>query len=211
MNKKVIGAVIVLTFLVGCGCQQGATDDSNVQEGDQTGANAITYNCGDQTIKADFNNETEPKTATIYAEDKNASVTLPNVESGSGAKYSDGEFTFWTHQGDATLSVEDSGKSLNCTEEASATDEIVDENGNTVAEGCETWFDGCNTCQVSADGMMACTRMFCDPATMQVAKCMDEESIDEDKQNCTEAGGVWSEEHNSCFEDPATMAGEGEK
>lgn len=209
MNKKTIGAFIALAFLVGCGCQQNEEDVTS--EVTQPSDSAVTYNCDGEMVKADFDNAVEPSIATIYLVDRDKSMTLPNVESASGAKYSDSEFTFWTHQGEALLSIEGTDKSLNCQEESAATGGIVDENGNTITEGCQTWFDGCNNCQVSPDGMLACTRMFCDPATMQPAKCLDDESIDNDKQVCAEAGGVWSEEHSSCFEDPATMAGEGEK
>jgi dTDP-glucose pyrophosphorylase len=86
--------------------------------------------------------------------------------------------------------------------------EITDMNGNVITEGCQSWFDGCNTCQVNLenpDMPMACTRMACDPMTLKPARCMDEDSIKADKIKCSEAGGVWSEEQNSCFEDPSTM------
>jgi len=57
---------------------------------------------------------------------------------------------------------------------ASATEVIVDANGNTVTAGCQSWFDGCNTCKVGESGTpMACTMMACDATTMQPAKCMD--------------------------------------
>lgn len=209
MNKKTIGVFIALTFLVGCGCQQN--EEENISDAVQPSDSAVTYNCDGEMVKADFDNTGEISTATIYLVDKDVSMTLPNVEAASGAKYSDGEFTFWTHQGDAILSIEGTDKNLNCQEESTATGEMVDENGNVITAGCTVWFDGCNNCQVSPDGMLACTRMFCDPATMQPAKCLDEESLDNDKQVCAEAGGVWSEEYDSCFEDPATMAGEGER
>lgn len=41
-----------------------------------------------------------------------------------------------------------------------------------IPEGCETWFDGCNNCKVSSNGLFACTRMFCAPGTMEEAKCI---------------------------------------
>jgi membrane-bound inhibitor of C-type lysozyme len=176
MNKKLIGVVAVLTFFVGCGCQNSGEDSINVQEGEQVGADAITYICDGQTIKASFDNEVEPHTATIYVEEKNVSITLPNVESGSGARYSDGEITFWTHQDEATLSIEETDKIMNCQKDATmgaVAGEFIDENGNKVTDGCKTWFDGCNNCQVGSEGMMACTRKFCDPATMEKAKCLD--------------------------------------
>jgi hypothetical protein len=52
---------------------------------------------------------------------------------------------------------------------------IVDDNGNTITEGCKEWFDGCNICQVGAPGApMACTRKMCMPETMETTKCLDE-------------------------------------
>ena len=211
MNKKVIGgAMAALIFLVGCGGQEDDVEENMVT---QPSESAVAYDCEGEDLKADFNNDVEPNTVTIYVAGQE--VSLINVEAASGAKYSDGEVTFWTHQSEAVLSMEDTGASLNCAElknpAGSESDVIVDENGNTITQGCENWFDGCNNCQVSPDGMLACTRMFCDPMAMQPAKCLDEVSLDTEKQVCAEAGGVWSEEHTSCFEDPATMAGEGEK
>ncbi len=215
MNKKLIGVVAVLTFFVGCGCQNSTDTDTNVQEGKQTSADAITYICDGQTVKASFDNNSDPKTATVYIENKNASVTLPNVESASGARYSDGEFTFWTHQDEATLSIEGTNNVMECQKDATmgtVAGEIIDENGNKVIDGCKTWFDGCNNCQVSPDGILACTKKFCDPGMMKEAKCLEEVTNEsEAKQACATAGGVWSEEQGSCFEDPSTMAGEGEK
>jgi len=211
MNKKMIGVVAVLTFLIGCGCQQ-SEDTVDDNESQQPSANVVVYDCEGETIKADFNNDVDPRTATIYV--TGTELILLNVEAGSGAKYSDGDVTFWTHQGEATLSMEDTGASLNCVELAGAiedSDVIVDENGNVVASECRVWFDGCNNCHVSPDGMLACTRMFCDPATMQIAKCMDEASINKEKQDCNNSGRIWSEEQDNCFENPATMAGEGKK
>ena len=209
MNKKVMsGVVIGLVFLMGCGEQEkGSEDDISMQPSED----AVTYNCEGEDVKVDFDNDAEPKTATMYVAEQK--MILINTEAVSGVKYSDGDVTFWTHQGEATLSIEGTEQSLNCVEEiVGEEDVIVDENGNIVTEGCETWFDGCNICQVGEVGMpMACTKMFCDPATMKPAKCMDEESIDKEKQDCDNAGGVWSEEYGSCFEDPATMAGEGER
>lgn len=51
---------------------------------------------------------------------------------------------------------------------------IMDENGNTVPEGCKVWFDGCNTCHVNANGIMVCTRKLCNPNALQQAHCVDD-------------------------------------
>jgi len=48
---------------------------------------------------------------------------------------------------------------------------ITDSNGNCVDEGCASWFDGCNTCNVGTDGALGCTRMFCEKPG--AAKCLD--------------------------------------
>ncbi|XLQ19676.1 MAG: MliC family protein [Candidatus Moraniibacteriota bacterium] len=206
MNKKVIvSAVAALIFLVGCGGQDKDVEENVVT---QPSESAVTYDCEGEDVKADFNNDVEPSTATVYISGQE--MTLPNVEAASGAKYSDGEVTFWTHQGEATLSMEGTDQSLSCVEVMNG-DVIVDANGNTVTAGCQSWFDGCNNCKVGELGMpMACTRMACTPETMKPARCMDESAIENDKKDCAEAGGVWSDEQNSCFEDPATMAGPGE-
>ena len=45
--------------------------------------------------------------------------------------------------------------------------------GDCVDEGCASWFDGCNTCNVGTDGVLACTRMACDPEKRDDAKCLD--------------------------------------
>lgn len=57
---------------------------------------------------------------------------------------------------------------------SSVTGVTVDANGNTVTAGCQSWFDGCNTCKVGEPGApMACTLKMCDDAAMETAKCMD--------------------------------------
>ena len=47
-----------------------------------------------------------------------------------------------------------------------------DEYGNCITNGCQTWFDGCNSCQIGKNGVyIACSRMFCDKP--QTAECRD--------------------------------------
>lgn len=41
--------------------------------------------------------------------------TLPLVQSGSGARYSDGTVEYWEHQGQATLGAAAGGPYTNCT------------------------------------------------------------------------------------------------
>ena len=45
---------------------------------------------------------------------------------------------------------------------------ITDIYDNCVDEGCASWFDGCNTCNVGAG--LGCTMMFCE--TPQEPKCL---------------------------------------
>ena len=138
---------------------------------------AITYDCAGEKIKVDFNNDVEPKTADLFFVAKNTKLTLPSVETGSGAKYSDGDVEFWTHQETATLAMTGADKSLNCVKQITAKDdEIIDENGNVVTTECKVWFDGCNTCHVGESGMpMACTRKMCAPGSLKEARCLDDE------------------------------------
>ena len=47
-----------------------------------------------------------------------------------------------------------------------------DEYGNCITNGCQTWFDGCNSCQIGKNGVyIACSRMFCEKP--QTAECRD--------------------------------------
>ena len=176
MNKKMIVVIIALVFLVGCDTQQ-KNEAQHDEEMMNPSKNAITYNCDGEIVKVDFNNDLEPKTADLYFVEKNIKLTLPNTEAASGARYSDEDVEFWTHQGEAKLTTKETNKSLNCTEESNkAVNEIVDENGNTVTPGCKVWFDGCNTCHVGdSDMSMACTKKLCAPEIMKEAHCLDNE------------------------------------
>jgi len=175
MNKKIIMLVVTIIFLAGC--SQKPVDKNNQQAQIlQPSENAVSYDCQGKEIKVDFNNNVDPTTATIYIMDSNKQMTLPTVRTGSGARYSNGETTFWTHQGDATLTTENDKSTLHCTENSSpkTQNNIMDENGNTVPEGCKVWFDGCNTCHVNTNGIMACTRKLCNTNTLQQAHCVDD-------------------------------------
>ena len=63
----------------------------------------------------------------------------------------------------------------------------TDSNGNCVDEGCASWFDGCNTCNVGTDGALGCTRMFCEEPGD--GKCMDKPQI---------VGGPGDDDHDCC-------------
>ena len=208
--KKMFGALAVLVVLAGCGGQEKDNEEGSMNFADSS----IIYDCQGEEVYAEFDNTVSPSIVKLSFMDRDdVSIVLENVETGSGAKYMQGDVVFWTHQGEATLSMNDEGsESLTCTEvsdDMSKDAEVMtDENGNTVTPGCETWFDGCNTCQVGEPGMpMACTRKYCAPEMMQSAKCLD----DDIKAECEAAGGVWVDELNECMEDPENMAGSGEK
>ena len=117
MNKKIVGAVAALVFLVGCGAEQ-KDDVVENEEILSPSESAVTYNCAGEVVKVDFNNDAEPKTAELFFMAKNTKLTLPNVEAASGARYSDGDVVFWTHQDGATLAMEGAEQSLNCMEES---------------------------------------------------------------------------------------------
>ena len=63
----------------------------------------------------------------------------------------------------------------------------TDSYGNCVDEGCASWFDGCNTCNVDTNGVLACTRMAC--GKVGDAKCMDTPQI---------VGGPGDDDHDCC-------------
>mmetsp|Transcript_182 Transcript_182/g.581 ORF Transcript_182/g.581 Transcript_182/m.581 type:complete len:342 (-) Transcript_182:23-1048(-) len=43
----------------------------------------------------------------------------------------------------------------------------------TCPRGCQSFFDGCNTCTCRSDGLAICTKRFCE--SLQPSKCLDEE------------------------------------
>ena len=81
---------------------------------------------------------------------------------------------------------------------------ITDGNNNCVDEGCASWFDGCNTCNVGTGGALGCTRMFCEKP--KAAKCMDKLQIvggpgDDDHDCCgggSACGWGWCESQGKC-------------
>ena len=64
---------------------------------------------------------------------------------------------------------------------------ITDSYDNCVDEGCSSWHDGCNTCNVGTDGALGCTRMFCEEPG--AGKCMDKPQI---------VGGPGDDDHDCC-------------
>ena len=52
--------------------------------------------------------------------------------------------------------------------------EITSESWKTmIPQSCQSFFDGCNNCMRTADGEVACTRMFCEK--YDTPKCLDDE------------------------------------
>lgn len=48
---------------------------------------------------------------------------------------------------------------------------VFDNYGNKIDFNCNSWFDGCNNCNVLENGELACTKMFCE--TLAEPKCND--------------------------------------
>jgi len=44
-----------------------------------------------------------------------------------------------------------------------------------IDEDCSSWFDGCNTCMVSENGILGCTKMYC--INPSVGECLNYNSI----------------------------------
>lgn len=89
--------------------QWALRDDAGAEPSGSSGAGALvaTFACPDGiSIEAVFDNATDTVTVTLPDD----TVTLPRVESASGARYSDGTTTFWNH-GDEVL-VEVDGKTV---------------------------------------------------------------------------------------------------
>lgn len=56
--------------------------------------------------------------------------------------------------------------------------EITSESWKTmIPQSCQSFFDGCNNCMRTADGEVACTKMYCEK--YGTPKCLDEEQGDQ--------------------------------
>lgn len=125
--KKAIGVLAVLAFFVGCGCQQNE-EEGNVVDGDFTG-DSVMYSCQGEEISAVFS-EVEGGLGAVqmtFINRDNARIALSQVESVSGARYSDGSVVFWVADNQAMLMVEGEESSLECeTMDAQEESEVTD-------------------------------------------------------------------------------------
>lgn len=175
MNKILLTLCICMIF-AGCG---NALSDSESSETQITSDNTVLYDCNKTTLRVVFDNDTEPQTATLFFKGRtHEDIVLPLVPAASGAKYANAKITFWTHRGEASLSLTGSEKSATCTEVRDlemkdGQERTVDLNGNSVPRGCKQWFDGCNTCKVSREGELHCTRKACASHTIMPGRCID--------------------------------------
>lgn len=170
---KILFMFCACMLIVGC----GSGDVQNItKELSEPGVDAVVYDCQGKIVKVQFNNDSEPQTAQLFFVNKNhEAIVLPLVPAASGAKYANDDITFWTHQGEAALSLTGNEESITCTESYApqdAAEQIIDMNGNSVQRGCTVWFDGCNNCSVDAQGALACTRKACSPEIMTTARCL---------------------------------------
>ena len=61
--------------------------------------------------------------------------------------------------------------SMQIIHEGECSNELYDTYGNLVPSDCKSWYDGCNTCSIMENGLMACTLMYCE--TPSEAYCRD--------------------------------------
>ena len=131
MKKYLVlsSAAFALVLFAGCGstntdtANQTTTNEVNQQQSEQKQAESVSnetnkevvmYDCEGETVKAVFDNSEIPGKVTITV--TGTEMTLPSVETGSGARYSDGKTIFWTHQGEASLTKGATKKEVNCVE-----------------------------------------------------------------------------------------------
>lgn len=50
---------------------------------------------------------------------------------------------------------------------------LINESINSTTNSCQSYFDGCNVCNLMENGERACTKKYCDATTMTTPYCMD--------------------------------------
>jgi membrane-bound inhibitor of C-type lysozyme len=79
--------------------------------GTNDGVASAHWRCGDAAVESVFDNASQ----SLQVQVDGKTLTLPTVESGSGARYADGQGNeFWEHQDEATL-TQAGGKATACT------------------------------------------------------------------------------------------------
>lgn len=100
LGPLVVAAALLLSACI-VGIEQAPVD---TETDDASALIEVTYQCAaDTTVVAVFNNENDAVSVTLPDE----TLELPHVQSGSGAKYSDGSTTFWTKGDEAFVQVDE--------------------------------------------------------------------------------------------------------
>ena len=121
--------VIVAAVIAACMPVQPVAPAAPVDE--QAAGNVIeaTFVCPDGTeLPTVFDNDAQ--TVTVGLPD--GEVTLPRVESGSGAKYSDGTTTFWNQGDEAMVQVDDETIYENCVQQDDTAESDASASSNVI-------------------------------------------------------------------------------
>ncbi len=51
-------------------------------------------------------------------------------------------------------------------------DTLQDAYGNVIPNGCSSWFDGCNNCNIGENGSLGCTRKYCPTELLEEPSCL---------------------------------------
>ena len=110
--RSLVLMAILATVAVGCVPIQAPTPVPTEMDETVTGDTIeATFVCPDGTsLDTVFDNDAQTVTVTL----PDGTVTLPQVESGSGARYSDGTTTFWNKGDEALVEVDDEIVYQNC-------------------------------------------------------------------------------------------------
>lgn len=90
--KKLCAVIIAAAVVSGCADQDAASLLASQHQ-------VIQYNCGSVPLLVTFDNINNRASLLIEGRLR----TLPLVEAASGAKYDDGQFTFWSKGNQATV------------------------------------------------------------------------------------------------------------
>jgi len=104
-NQIWLGAMLAAALVAACGGEASRTESTAAQESSiqqeaiapAAEATYASFDCGGVQLLASFEGE------AVTLDFEGEKVELPRVETASGAKYSDGETTFWTQADEAIL------------------------------------------------------------------------------------------------------------